>query len=67
MPWTEEAGYIRGLRRLQVATSVWGILLPQAYVDEIYKSIDPAPFYVKDEGWVAKCDVCVNVRQTKGD
>ncbi|KAH7563487.1 aspartic peptidase domain-containing protein [Bipolaris maydis] len=56
VPWTEQAGYIPGLRRLQVASSIWGINLPKPYVDEIYKSIDPAPYQTKDGSWVANCN-----------
>ncbi|XP_014559186.1 hypothetical protein COCVIDRAFT_24410 [Bipolaris victoriae FI3] len=56
VPWTEQAKYIPGLRRLQVVTSVWGVILPKAYVDEIYKSIDPAPYQAKDGSWVANCN-----------
>lgn len=64
--WTEQAGYIPGLRRLQVDSGTWGVILPTAYVDEIYKSIDPPPYNVKGKGSVANCNVCVKFRRTKG-
>lgn len=57
--WTVQAGYMPGVRRVQVDSATWGIILPQAYVEKIYKSIDPAPYEVKDLGWVADCNVRV--------
>lgn len=63
--WTVQAGYMPGVRRVQVDSATWGIILPQAYVEKIYKSIDPAPYEVKDLGWVADCNVRVNIKRKK--